>query len=262
MIFQQATTGKIPGKGGVMRSSSFTLIELLVVITIIAILASMLLPALNQARERARNAQCQSNLKELGAGMLLYFGDNRDFLPPVSNGASSPGSPRWTALLMGTQTTMNFWEVPSSGAYAGRQLFHCPSMTGGNHAASGSDSGWWEYTPDYGVNSLLYPGNGNRESVKISSIRSVSIKFLLIDTWARQTTELCNRDQGYFRWQNNIPGNTGYGVPAGRHTGGMANALHLDGHVRAYRIKNPEQPYSDGIFQNTDQNKPYFRYQF
>ena len=64
-----------------MKKANFTLIELLVVIAIIAILAGMLLPALNKARTKARMTTCTSNMKTLGTGAMLYAGSNDDYLP-------------------------------------------------------------------------------------------------------------------------------------------------------------------------------------
>jgi len=64
------------------RNRGFTLIELLVVVAIIAVLAAMLLPALSQARERARSATCMSNLKQIGIAFHLYLNDYNEFYPP------------------------------------------------------------------------------------------------------------------------------------------------------------------------------------
>ena len=62
----------------------FTLIELLVVVSIIAILASLLLPALSKAKEKAREVSCIGHLKNLGTALQMYANDSDDFFPPLT----------------------------------------------------------------------------------------------------------------------------------------------------------------------------------
>ncbi|MFA6104160.1 MAG: prepilin-type N-terminal cleavage/methylation domain-containing protein [Victivallaceae bacterium] len=127
------------------QQGNFTLIELLVVIAIIAILAAMLLPALNKARATAMQASCQSNLKQLGSALSMYLNDNQEWIPA---GLTAGGNNQPEVLLMAYTNSPNvvgargYW---GQGKQPKNMAFLCPSDTMFGLGASSTFMSW-EYS--------------------------------------------------------------------------------------------------------------------
>jgi prepilin-type N-terminal cleavage/methylation domain-containing protein/prepilin-type processing-associated H-X9-DG protein len=137
------------------RSGAFTLIELLVVIAIIAILAAMLLPALAQAKRKAHNINCTSNLKQVGLAIQMFLNDNDDVLPNGEVGRSSgrglsvaqracywngmPNAYDWMPVSLQPYVGGPAFSPTSSGFFTVTnvmKVFYCPSNERFNKSAN------------------------------------------------------------------------------------------------------------------------------
>jgi prepilin-type N-terminal cleavage/methylation domain-containing protein/prepilin-type processing-associated H-X9-DG protein len=113
------------------RRSGFTLIELLVVIAIIAVLAAILFPVFAQARAKARQTACQSNLKQMSLGLAMYRQDYDEmFNPPFirNNPVTPPGGP-WAT---GSDAQTWFWQQIAMSYIKNFEIHKCPSSRGIN----------------------------------------------------------------------------------------------------------------------------------
>ncbi len=209
------------------RRTRFTLIELLVVIAIIAILAAMLLPALAQAREKARQTSCTNNAKQLGLAFLMYADDNVEHVPWYCDAVYTSTSwwHRITPSYIGTQSGPN---TP----------YDCPSCVGS--------------TCDYGV---IYPRvSGVGSSQRLGQLTTPSAICMLTETEQQNTAAGRSGDlylaynpftyaQGSISWAYY----RGLSWP-GRHNG-LDVCTFVDGHVEAWK-------YDRAIQNRTFWNQP------
>ncbi len=215
-----------------MQRRGFTLIELLVVIAIIAILAAILFPVFAKAREKARQASCQSNEKQIALGILQYNQDYDEAMPPQFNASTGFQLPGGNVAPDGVWWWYEALVMPYE---KNKQVFVCPSDQGdfsGNANLdpiwrySGGDGGSYVFN---GVNS-----NGNAPGIAGKTLAAIdpTANTILLGEWAGlHTARSWHQANGVMPF-----------------SGARTMTAFSDGHVKFVRI------YWDG------QNSPLFQF--
>jgi len=168
---------------GLKANTAFTLIELLVVIAIIAILAAILFPVFAQAREKARQASCLSNEKQIGLGMMMYLQDYDETYPQAQYGIDNY-QVSWQAMIVPYIKNDNSYTNTVSGltqAWGEKGVFRCPSFPDNQSSI-------------YGVHLDLFVDNwngGTKSAIKMAALDAPADKIIVSEK---------GRNQGSWGW--------------------------------------------------------------
>jgi prepilin-type N-terminal cleavage/methylation domain-containing protein/prepilin-type processing-associated H-X9-DG protein len=241
-----------------MKRRGFTLIELLVVIALIAILAAILFPVFAKARESARKATCQSNLKQIGLAYKMYTADYDETMPLNGfDGAANGGTVN--CAVQTTRTDYRGWVSNALMPYAKNTgIWTCPSAGGAGNNANAETNSICGAFPNAQVYKVGYcynymgvrngtgntgnsmPGFANSEAACLRPAEQ-AIHWDSANRWAdfnggffaRDVTQYFdNRNFNYGHWHNE-----------------QANFLYMDGHVKSSKW---DQIKYQNIFNVTD----------
>ena len=233
-----------------LPKSAFTLIELLVVIAIIAILAAILLPALNSARLRGQNASCVSNIKNICNAAMMYSGGNDDYFVPFQMDSAPYSPPSGKFLTDGSWYFNDFlhpYLVQNTDVDDG-SVYLCPGVAAGDKNRRNDGI----LTMNYGWNQDIHLWiNRTIETAPVrknSGIASPSNLGSVMDSGRHRINwQMAQHNNSKIKQYAYLPGFSTNKPSAfegmkslddavnGRHPGKSINAGHVDGHVEAYQ---------------------------